>query len=425
VIAYYQELRQNWRPLLAATFGLGTGSAAITLYAANAIAPRMIADLGWTKAQFAALGMLSLINAFMFPVAGRMADVFGVRKTVFIGIVSLPLAYLALAHMTGPIWQYFVIQLACGLLTITTSTTIYSRVAVEYTKVARGLALAIVASGPAMTGAILGPIMNHYVEANGWRSAYLLLALYAAVAGVITLFILPRNNPTVRQGLPARRRARDDYPVIARSPAFWLLVSAMLLCNLPQIVVMTQLKLVLIQYGVSVRGTSIMLSALPLGVIAGRFVTGFSLDRLPSHVVGFISLSLPSVGLFIFAAGPNSLMLLTFATVCIGFSVGAEGDLIAYIVARKFGINLYSSVMGLLTMAISLSAALGSGLSSLSLKLTGGSGPYMIGCGSAVLVGSLLMLLLRTPREGESRPVLSASLLADSATATTIGFHRR
>jgi MFS family permease len=409
VIAYYQELRQNWRPLLAATFGLGTSASAITLYAANTIAPRMIVDLHWTKAQFAALGMLSLINAFVFPVAGRMADIFGVRKTVFVGIVALPLAYLGYARMTGPVWQYAVIQLACGLLTITTSTTIYSRVAVEYTRLARGLALAIVASGPAMTGIFLGPIMNHYVEAHGWRSAYLLLAVYAAVAGAITLFILPRSSPATVQGQSAKRRARADYPAIARTPAFWLLIAAMLLCNLPQIVVMTQLKLVLNQYGVGAQATSVMLSALPFGVILGRFVTGFSLDRLPAHLVAFVSLSLPSVGLFLFASGLNAPALLTFAVVCIGFSVGAEGDIIAYMVARKFGVSLYSSVMGLLTMAIALSAALGSGLSSMSLKLTGGYEAYLIGCGSAVLAGSFLMLWLKTPTEGDARPVLSTS----------------
>ena len=409
MIAYYQELRRNWRPLFAATFGLGTSASAITLYAANTIAPRMIVDLHWTKAQFAALGMLSLINAFVFPVAGRMADIFGVRKTVFIGIVALPLAYMGYARMTGPVWQYVLIQLACGLLTITTSTTIYSRVAVEYTRLARGLALAIVASGPAMTGVFLGPLMNRYVEAHGWRSAYMLLAAYAAVAGAITLLILPRINPAAARAQPTRRRARDDYPVIARTPAFWLLIVAMLLCNLPQMVVMTQLKLVLNQYGVGAQATSVMLSALPLGVIAGRFVTGFSLDRLPAHLVAFVSLSLPSVGLFLFASGLNAPALLTLATLCIGFSVGAEGDIIAFIVARKFGVSLYSSVMGLLTMAIALSAAFGSGLSSVSLKLTGGYEAYMIGCGSAVLAGAILMLWLRPPLDGDSRPVLAAT----------------
>jgi hypothetical protein len=65
------ELRANWRLLLAATFGLGTGSAAISLYGIGALVPHMIGDLGWTRAQFATLGVLSLVTAFVFPVAGR------------------------------------------------------------------------------------------------------------------------------------------------------------------------------------------------------------------------------------------------------------------------------------------------------------------------------------------------------------------
>lgn len=357
----------------------------------------MIADLGWTKAQFAALGILSLINAFVFPVAGRLADLFGVRRTVLIGIVTLPIAYLAFARMTGPIWQYAVIQLAMGVLTITTSTTVYTRLAVQFVSRARGLALAIVASGPALTGIVLGPVMNGFVESYGWRSSFLLLAGYAAVTGVITLLLLPRERVPTGAPRPRKRLAREDYPLIFRSPTFWALLGAMLLCNLPQIVVLSQLKMVLMEHGIPAAETSLMIGALPAGVLAGRFIAGLALDRFPAHLVGFIGLSLPSLGLFIFAASVTSPSLLTLATVLIGFAVGAEGDIIGYVVARNFGVAIYSSVMGLLTMAISISVAIGSGLLSLSLKLGGGYEAYMLGCGVAALAGSLLMLPIKTP----------------------------
>lgn len=356
----------------------------------------MIGDLGWSKAKFASLGVLSLIIAFVFPVVGRMADLIGVRRTVLIGIVALPVAYVALSLMTGPVWQYVAIQLGLGILTVTTSTTVYTRIAVQSIRQARGLALAIVASGPAMTGTFLGPIMNRFVEAHDWRTSYQVLALYAAVTGMITLALLPRELPATIAATARKRIARTDYPLIFRSSAFWILLVAMLLCNLPQIVAMSQLKMVLMEHGIAATATSIMLAALPLGVLAGRFVSGYALDRAPAYLVGFIGLSLPSVGLFIFATQSSAAWVLTLATISIGFAVGAEGDIVAYIVARRFGVDIYSSVMGMLTMAISFSVALGSAILALSLKLTGGYRFYMLTSGTAVLVGSLLFLLLRS-----------------------------
>lgn len=398
-IAYLKELQENWRPLLAATFGLGTGSAAITLYTAGILAPHMIEDLGWTRSQFALLGVLSLIPSLCFPIAGRLADLFGVRPTVLIGIVALPVAYFLFSIMTGPVWQYIAIQAISSILAITTTATIYTRIAVQYVERARGLALAIVASGPPALGVFLSLAMSTLIEAEGWRVSYQVLAAYAAVTGVITLLLLPREKPKAQAEARQRRSAREDYPLIMSSPAFWALLFAMLTCNLPQILVMSQMKLVLLELQVGATEIALLLAAVPIGVLAGRFVAGLALDRYPAHIVGFIGLGLPSIGLALVAMGVTTTPALLLAVVCMGFALGAEGDILAYVVARQFGLDIYSSVMGLLTMAISLSVAMGSGILSLTLKLTGKFDTYLWICTVAVLAGSFLVLSLGGRRE--------------------------
>lgn len=394
-------MRRNWRPLFAATFGLGTGSAAISLYTSSIIAPHMISELGWSKAEYALLGTLGLVIAFFFPVAGRLADLIGVRRTVLIGVVALPFVFVGYSLMTGSIWQYIAIHLVGGILCITTTTTVYSRIAVQHVEKARGLALAIVASGPAVTGIILSPLLNTLVEAQGWRTTFHVLALYAAIAGVLTLWMLPADRRRAKGAPQPKRRARDDYPLVFRSPIFWLLLVAMLACNLPQIVAMSQLKMVLMANGITAQGSSVMLAALPLGVLVGRFVAGFALDRYPAHIVGFVGMALPSLGLSLIASDFDAPAVLTFATLCLGFSVGAEGDILAFVVARKFGVAIYSSVMGLMTMAISLSVALGAALLSLTLELTGAFDTFIVICALAVFAGGLLFLFI--PGQSEVR----------------------
>ncbi|MFA7588371.1 MAG: MFS transporter [Novosphingobium sp.] len=388
-------MRANWRPLLAATFGLGTGYAALSVYTPSVIAPHLLEEFGWSKSEFAALGVLSLVVAFCIPFAGRLADVLGTRLAAAVGIVALPLSFVAYGQMTGPLWQYVVIYLFQNVFCITTTATIYTRVAVQYTQRARGLSLAIVASGPAVTGAILGPLLNGFIEAQGWRATYHLLTGFAVVCGILTLLLLPPERRATGAVAAPRRRAREDYPAIFRTPVFWVIIAAMLLVNLPQVLALSQMKLLLLDNNVTGDAISLILSAFAVGVLAGRFIAGLALDRLPAHVVGLLCLGLPGMGLLLIASGYDSVPVLTFAVLCIGFAFGGEGDIVAYIVSHRFPVAIYSSVMGLVTTAISISASVGAVLLSVTLDRTGRFDPFLIGCAAAVFVGSLMFLLLR------------------------------
>lgn len=379
--------------MLAATFGMATGYGALAVYVPTIIAPLLLQEFGWSKSSFALVSSLNIVAAIALPFVGRLGDVLGVRRTALIGIIGLPLVFVAYSLMTGPLWQYVVIFVVQGVVCITTTATIYSRVPVQFIERSRGLALAIVASGPALTGAIGGPILNNFVENNGWRAGFHAMAVFCVICGTITMLLLPAEKPAANEP-PVRRRARQDYPAIFRSPAFWVLIAAMLLCNLPQVIVLSQLKLVLLDNGVTARGVAVMVSAFAMGTLAGRFLAGLALDRFPAHVVSVIGMGLPSIGLIIIASPLDAPAMLTAAVLCMGFSFGAEGDIAAYLVSRKFPVAVYSSVMGLVTMSMSASSAAGATLLSISLTATGGFDFYLMVCAAAVFAGSLMFLLL-------------------------------
>jgi MFS family permease len=402
-VSYLGELKTNWRPLLAATIGLGSGMSMAGVITTT-IAPTMVADNGWSASQFALVGSLALVTSFVFPFVGRLADVLGVRRTALIGQVTLPLAFLAYSLMSGELGVYMTIFFVQSVFCVTTTSTVYTRLAVQYVKHARGLALAIVASGPAVSGILMAPLLNSYVEEYGWRASYQALAIFAALAGLTVFFLIPRRAPEEREVVVRpKRRAKDDYPAIFRSTAFWILFGAMLLCNLPQTILLVQLKLLVLANGISGEGAGVMLTMAPIGMLAGRFVTGFALDRFRPYFVSFVSLALPSLGLFILASSYDAPAVLTFAVFCVGFAFGAEGDVVAYLVARQFGVNVYSSVMGLLTMVMSFSSALGAALLSLILARTGGYELYLVIVGTSVLIGASMLLLLGRGHEPTAR----------------------
>jgi predicted MFS family arabinose efflux permease len=384
---------------------MATGYGALAIYVPTVIAPLLLTEFGWSKSEFALVNALGIIASMCMPFVGRLADVLGVRRTALIGMISLPLAYGAYTFMTGPIWQYLAIYVFQCVVSIATTATVYSRIPVQFIERARGLALAIVASGPAVTGAIGGPILNTFVENHGWRAGFYAMTVFCLVCMAITMALLPSEKRAAGAPPPPRRRAREDYPAIFRTPAFWVVIGAMLLCNLPQVIMLSQLKLILLDNGVTAKGTAVMLSAMAFGTLAGRFFAGLALDRFPAHLVGLICMGLPSVGLLIIASPLDAPAVLTLATLCIGFSFGAEGDIAAYIVSRKFPVAVYSSVMGLVTMAMSAASATGATLLSITLTATGGFNLYLVICAASVFLGSLMFLLLAT---GPGRQVEAA-----------------
>jgi MFS family permease len=382
--------------LLAATLGLATGmSTAGTV--TSALAPSLLAGNHWAKEDFALVGSIALVTAFAFPFIGRLADVLGVRLTALIGMITLPLSYLAYSMMNGDLKVYVVIFVVQSILCVTTTSTVYTRLVVQYVKKARGLALAIAVSGPAITGAIGGPILNAYVESHGWRASYQALAIFATIAGIIVFLLIPRDKPAEGAAsliVQPKRRARDDYPAIFRSSTFWILSGAMLLCNLPQTILLVQLKLLLLDNGVTGPGASIMFTALSIGMLTGRFTAGVALDRFAAHIIAFVALALPSIGLFTIASSFDATPVITAAVFFLGFAFGAEGDIVAFLVARHFGVKIYGSVMGLLTFTMSFSTASGAMLLGVTMGWTGGYNLYLVICGFAVLAGASLLLLL-------------------------------
>jgi predicted MFS family arabinose efflux permease len=206
--------------------------------------------------------------------------------------------------------------------------------------------------------------------------------------------LIPKSSNPVRTAGQTRRRAREDYPLIFRTPAFWFLFIAMALCNLPLTLLLVQLKMLLLDNGVTGSGAAVMIAAVPFGQLVGRFLAGIALDRYQPYAVAFFTMALPSLGLFAVASSFDAPAVLTAAVFCIGFAFGAEGDVVAFLVARHFGVTIYSSVMGLLTAVMSVSTATGAWLLGQTMESSGGFSLFLTITGVAVFVGATLLLLL-------------------------------
>ncbi|MDF0545355.1 MFS transporter [Sphingobium sp. H39-3-25] len=403
---YWREFQTHWRPLLAATIGLGFGIG-LSAYTMSLFAPKLIGEFGWTRSQFALLGSFGMLMLIAQPITGHLTDRFGVRTISAIGVLSAPLAYIAFAAQPGNIGAFFGIAILQIVLGTLTTSPVYTRIVAERFERARGLAFSIVMTGPPLVGAVIAPLLGGFIEAEGWRHGYLLLGVVTLVFGLIAVLLTPphvgmhdaHQDSAANDGQPSRYRA------ILRNPAFWVLIVGMVAVNFPQGLVSAQMKLVLMDSGAQSQTATWLISAYAIGVLTGRFACGLSLDRMQPHHVAALALGMPAIGMALMASPLDATVILALSVALMGLAQGAEGDIAAYLVSRRFGLGVFSLVMGFVGAAIAGGAALGALTLSLILNLWGTYAPFLMLSACITLVGATLFLALgRTPRIMEAVP---------------------
>jgi MFS family permease len=395
---YFREMRVNWSTLIGAGVGMALGSA-LNHYMMNLFGPEMIEDLGWTRAEFALLGSLPLLLMLFVPFAGRFVDRFGSRVAATVGFTVVPLGYLGMSLIEGPIWQFFALYVVQHVFGMLTTTMVFGRVVVERFDAMRGIALSIVISAPPLAGAIGAPLMGRFIAAEGWRAGFVAMAVVTVIGGLIAIALIggKRKPAAAVARQPAVKLSRAELFDLLRHPTLILIMAGMFLVNVPQIFASSQLKLVAMDSGVTDSMATWMISLYAIGVVVGRFLSGIALDsKVPPNIVALAALGLPAIGFVIFASSVTATSLLILAVTIIGLAQGAEADVGAYLISRRFDLKNFSLLLSLTTMMIGFGSAAGSVLLSLTLHEGGGYGPFLIVSAVATLVGAALFGLTGT-----------------------------
>lgn len=402
---YFGEIKLNWQPLLAASIGLGLG-AALSHYTLSLFGPALLMEFGWSKAQFALIGSIPLLSAVLVPFAGRFIDRVGTRVASIIGFTALPLGFLGYTLMSGNIVEFFAIWLLQSIFGILTTSIVFCRVIVERFDRARGIALALIMTAPPLVGGIAAPVLGGLIDNQGWRAGYIALALLTAIGGLVAIIMMGRNQrktATPKPSNDAHLTARELGRLL-RHPTLMLVVGGMLLVNIPGVVASSQLKLVVMDNGVSSAVATWMMSLYAIGVIVGRFLSGLALDRVPAHWVAIASLGLPALGYLLLASQVTAIGPLALSIAVIGLAQGAESDVGAYLISRRFDLKNFSLLLSCVTTSVLVGTALGSVILSITLDLSGSYTPFLLASAIATLLGAILFGLTGSARARRNTP---------------------
>lgn len=386
-----KEFGAGWRDLLAATLGLASGVPAYTPVS-SLFFRVLVKQFGWSATAVAASLIALPLTGLCLPLAGTIIDRYGVRRVALVSILLLALSYYWLSLMGGSLSAFYLGIIGLNILGCATGPIAYTRpIALQFVR-ARGIALAICLLGISLGGIVLPPILARVLAVADWRAAYRLLGIMSLVGGLSAIALL---RPEPLRTLSSRSRRKLASAVI-RDRSFWLLSTAIFLISVAAIGLVSQFQSVMIEVGVTPAQSIALLSSLAASVFISRLIIGWSLDTFSAEWTAGISLALAAIGAIGLLYSNGNLLYALPATLLIGFSIGAELDLLSFFCARYFGLQDFGAVYGAISVFFYTGMAVGAVLYGAIRDRTGSYSPAI--AVSAILFVLAAVLFVALPR---------------------------
>lgn len=384
------EWTVGWRIVLACAVANGTGIA-LLFYTFSMFLIPMTADLGIARSDAGLIQSLIVTAVLGAPVIGRLTDLFGFRAVYVTCSLILAGVGLAQALWVSGFWSLAATILIAGFVGGGSSSVVLTQPVNAHFRKFRGRALGLVGIGVSLTTILVPPLLQ-LVIAENWRWGFLMLAGLSGLIGLpAVLLLMPRqigNRPvkTLRTGLP------HDWRFL-RVRDFWLLALANMVAGITTGGAISQLAPMIAERGLSAATAAWGVSAFAAGQFVGKLGGGYLLDRFEPRLMAILMTLIPSLGFVVFsAADPGLAPLVLAACAMIGALSGADVDIYAYFVARRFGLASYGSVFGALHGLGWIGAVAGITLFSSTFTQTG-SYAFAQYVSMALLLTAALMLI--------------------------------
>jgi MFS family permease len=344
-------------------------------------------------------------------IMGRIADKVGIVPPVIASALALGLGY-ALAGYSQSLWQFALIHgLLIGLVGASSILAPMMADISFWFNRRRGIAVALIACGNYIAGAIWPPILNHFITTQGWRATHIAVGLICVVTMVPLALLLRRRLSVSAVQSAAPSAAARASTGLSPGTLQALLIVAGLSCCLAM--AMPQVHIVAycgdLGYGVA-RGAEMLSIMLGLGVVS-RIASGFIADRIggiPTLLIGS-TLQALSLVLFLFF---DSLVSLYLISALFGLVQGGIVPSYAIIIRELFPPRDAGTRIGLVVAATVFGMAIGGWMSGKIFDMTGS---YDMAFLNGVIwnllnmtIAAFLLLRARTGGQRDGRPALAA-----------------
>jgi predicted MFS family arabinose efflux permease len=404
----YKEFSYAWRVVLASSVGIGLGMAPVPIYTLGVFAGPLAAEFGWgIDKVFTALPILTLCALILSPLVGLLSDKIGARRVVVGSVIGFSVGLMLHAFNQGSLALYLVLWAIVAVLGVGTLPITWTRVINNWFSECKGLALgcALVATG--LFGIFVKFYVAFLIDAVGWRMAFVGLGLLPLFTSLPLVYFLFRDvdDPKVPQAqkniLAKKSQVTTGFLAseVFKDWRFWLMSACFVAISFGVGGLIPNLENLFNSKGFNKDDAVILASLIGVSVVVGRLSGGFLIDHLWAPGVAVCMLVVPAISCYFLAQNDLTFTVAAIAVLLIGLTAGAEQDLMAFMVARYFGMKSYGVVYGVLYSCFALGAGSGPWLLGREFTATGSYDNALFYVGIAFLAGSLPLLLLGKYRD--------------------------
>lgn len=364
----------RWWTVVAGAIGAGLGAGVIMTYAFGIMGKAMIADLGWTRDFVANLmGMFLLGSGVGVVSLGWLIARYGIRGPTAILVLTWGLSLAAVA-ISPPVPAFFMLLfLVVGFAGAACTAMPYAVAISGFFDTNRGLALGLVVGGSGIGAFMLPPLAQFLVEQFGWRAAFAVTGLGAAMIVTTGLVLLVRTPPgAVVSREDGERRSIVD--MCLRSRPFWFIALPIVAISVAAFGMVSSYVFLFADRGIPASTVTAILSFAGFASLVGRLLVGYLLDRIFAPYVTATVFALAAAGVLLLVIVPSTPAAFTGAAL-VALALGAEADILTFLISRYFSLREFSRVVGIVWVAWAWGGGVGTMIMSGSYMLIGSYTP--------------------------------------------------
>jgi MFS family permease len=341
----------RWWTVVGGAICLSVGAGVISAFMFGTFIRAIAAQNHWGRSQVS-LG-LTVFEFAMGPgtiVLGSLIDRWGVRRPTLIFLLMFALSIALVSVMPPSVWVFCLVFVLVGFFAPGSNALPYAKVVCARFDKHRGLALGLTVGGTAIGGALMPQYAGFLLRNYGWRMGYLGVAAVVAAFSIPALYLLVKMPKGVEERPTPRAKLKAPglpslWKIFKTDRIFRLLGLSIFCMSGVMLALLSQLVPMMMDRGATIRIATTMLSIAGLSSAVGRLLAGYLMDRMHAPFVAAMSFAVTMCGVIILALGSTSTPAMVAAAL-IGVSIGAEADIITFIVSRYFDLRLFGRVCG-------------------------------------------------------------------------------
>ena len=347
---------------LGATVGLALGPSVIANLTVTGYIPAIEREFGWLRSDVSfAFSLVAYMIVVMSPLQGVLVDRFGSRRVVLTSIPLFALSLAAIYFTPANIYVYYLLWAIVPVAGLGLWPLGYLQAVTPWFDRKLGLALGCANAGIGV-GSLALPffVITPMIAAYGWRHAVLVIALLVLfVSWPVVAYCLREPSAAdiaARKQSVAAKSFGLPLPQAAREPTFWMLNLGFFLLGVTATSLVTQQVPLLRDAGWTAEETTQLQLTFAFGLLFARVAVGFVIDHIfAPRVMTTVSIG-GAVACVLYALYPDWGYV---SALLIGFLLGAEFDVLAFLIKRYYGNVAYGRIYGVIFGVFYLGSAVG------------------------------------------------------------------